>query len=141
MIFFRISTALLFQLLIISFGYSQKKGTIPSTYFPPSGNWEKSTPVQMGFDPQKLKDAIDFAIASETKNPRSMEVNHYRTFGKNEPFGDGIGPFRDRGDQTGVIIYKGYQVASWGEPERPDMTHSVTKSFLSTVTGLAFDRA
>ncbi len=30
-------------------------------------------------------------------------------------------------------------VAEWGEPQRVDMTHSVTKSFLSSVVGLAYD--
>jgi len=67
-----------------------------------------------------------------------MEVSQAMTFGK-EPFGDGIGPFSDRGDPTGIIIHKGYIIAEWGEPNRVDMTHSVTKSFLSTVIGLAFD--
>jgi len=67
-----------------------------------------------------------------------MEVNHYRTFGK-EPFGEGIGPFAERGAPTGLIVYKGYIVATWGEPLRCDMTHSVTKSFLSTVVGVAVD--
>jgi CubicO group peptidase (beta-lactamase class C family) len=37
-------------------------------------------------------------------------------------------------------VYKGYIVAEWGEPQRVDMTHSVTKSFLSSVVGLAVDR-
>jgi CubicO group peptidase (beta-lactamase class C family) len=67
-----------------------------------------------------------------------MEANHYRTFGR-EPFGFGIGPFADRGEATGLIIYRGYVVAAWGEPHRPDMAHSVTKSFLSAVVGLAVD--
>ena len=31
-------------------------------------------------------------------------------------------------------------MASWGEPARCDITHSVTKSFLSSVVGLAVDR-
>jgi 1-deoxy-D-xylulose-5-phosphate synthase len=31
-------------------------------------------------------------------------------------------------------------VAEWGDPARVDMTSSVTKSFLSTVVGLAYDR-
>ena len=117
----------------------QKKTVSASVYYPSGSHWETREPAPMGLDPIRLKEAIDLAKASETKNPRSMELNHYRTFGKAEPFGDGIGPFKDRGDQTGVIIYKGYLVASWGEPDRPDMTHSVTKSFLSTVTGLAVD--
>lgn len=51
-----------------------------------------------------------------------------------------IGPFKERGEQTGVIIRRGYIVASWGEPDRVDMTFSVTKSFVSTVVGLAVDR-
>ena len=37
-------------------------------YFPPKGdNWATRTPEQEGFDPVKLQQAIDFAIASETK--------------------------------------------------------------------------
>jgi hypothetical protein len=68
-----------------------------------------------------------------------MEINHAMTFGK-EPFGDGIGPFKDRGEPTGIILHKGYIIAEWGEPARVDMTHSVTKSFLSTVVGLAVDQ-
>ncbi|HLL46702.1 MAG TPA: serine hydrolase, partial [Longimicrobiaceae bacterium] len=34
----------------------------------------------------------------------------------------------------------GYIVAEWGDPHRVDMTFSVTKSFLSTVVGVAVDR-
>ena len=37
---------------------------------------------------------------------------------------------------TGVIVRHGYLVAEWGEPQRIDMTFSVTKSFLSTTLGL-----
>ena len=45
-----------------------------------------------------------------------------------------------RGEQTGIIIKDGYIVAKWGDTKRVDMTFSVTKSFLSTVTGLAVDK-
>jgi CubicO group peptidase (beta-lactamase class C family) len=93
----------------------------------------------MGLDSARLAEAIAFAVARETKAPRDMEENHYRTFGR-EPFGQGIGPFAPRGEPTGVILRGGYVVASWGEPDRVDMTHSVTKSFLSVVVGLAADR-
>jgi CubicO group peptidase (beta-lactamase class C family) len=47
---------------------------------------------------------------------------------------------KDRGMPTGIIIKNGYVIASWGEPMRPDMTHSVAKSFLSATVGLAFDK-
>jgi CubicO group peptidase (beta-lactamase class C family) len=87
----------------------------------------------------KINEAIAFAKAAETKNPRNMEISHYQSFGK-EPFGEGIGPFSERGDPTGLIVYKGYIVAGWGEPTRCDMTHSVTKSFLSSLVGVAVDQ-
>jgi hypothetical protein len=76
----------------------------------PGADWQRKAPAEAGINPQLLKDAIDFSIASETKNPRDLKLNHYRTFGR-EPFGDAIGPIKDRGDLTGVIIHKGVLVA------------------------------
>ena len=104
----------------------------------PGADWQRKTPTEAGVNPQLLKDAIDFSVASEIKNPRDLKLNHYRTFGR-EPFGDAIGPIKDRGELTGVIIHKGALVAEWGEPPRVDMTHSVTKSLLSSVVSLAYD--
>jgi CubicO group peptidase (beta-lactamase class C family) len=109
-------------------------------YFPAAGDqWERREPAQVGMDPVRLQAAIDWAVAAETNAPRDLEVNHYRSFGR-EPFGDAVGPFKERGPQTGVIIRNGYIIAEWGDPHRVDMTFSVTKSFLSTVVGLAWDR-
>lgn len=115
------------------------KAVAPPDYFPPYGSWQAQAPTAMGVNASQLQAAVNYAIAAEVKNPRSMEENHYRTFGK-EPFGEGVGPFADRGAPTGLIIYKGYVLAQWGEPQRCDMTHSVTKSFLATTVGLALDR-
>jgi CubicO group peptidase (beta-lactamase class C family) len=117
---------------------STRAKTAVSPYYPPAGKWERQLPASLGLKADSLNAAVKFAIASEINNPRSMEENHYRTFGK-EPFGAGVGPFADRGEPTGLIIYKGYIVAEWGNPSRCDMTHSVTKSFLSSVVGLAVD--
>lgn len=119
-----------------SFSFAQKSTVV---YFPPAGKWEQRVPSSLGIKENILNDAISLAKAGESKNPRSMEISHYRSFGK-EPFGEGIGPFADRGDATGIIIYKGYIVAQWGEPDRCDMTHSVTKSFLSAIVGVAVDK-
>jgi CubicO group peptidase (beta-lactamase class C family) len=110
-----------------------------STYIPPAGSWERRTPDSLGLDGARLKAAIDFAIASDAKAPRSQELGQAQTFGR-EPFGEGIGLFKDRGEPTGIVIRGGYIVGEWGEPGRVDMTHSVTKSFLSATVGLAFDR-
>lgn len=127
----------LFLALNVHILFAQKTGHTKN-YFPAAGIWEKRSPGLSGFDTAKLNEAIRFAITNESRNPHNMEQNHKLTFGK-EPFGEAIGPFADRGDPTGLIIYKGYIIAEWGEPSRVDMTHSVSKSFLSTVVGLAVD--
>ncbi|MEO6444045.1 MAG: serine hydrolase [Gemmatimonadaceae bacterium] len=105
----------------------------------PGATWEHRSAAAMGLDSVRLADAIAFAIRSDAKAPRDMEESHYRSFGR-EPFGQGIGPFKSRGEPSGVILRGGYVIASWGEPDRVDMTHSVTKSFLSATVGLAVDR-
>src|SRR6058998_2628439 len=109
-----------------------------SVYYP-DALWQRKAPAEAGINAALLKGAIDFAVASESRNPRDLTLNHYQTFGR-EPFGYAIGPIKDRGDQTGVVVHKGYIVAEWGEPLRVDMTHSVTKSLLSSVVGVAYDR-
>ena len=109
-------------------------------YYPGPGDaWERRAPAQVGLDARLIDEAIAFAKASETKGPRDLEAAHYQSFGR-EPFGEGIGPFKTRGDPTGLILRHGYIVAEWGDPDRVDMTFSVTKSFLSTTVGLAVDR-
>ena len=113
-------------------------GKAQPVYYP-GPEWERRTPQQVGIDAARLQEAVAFAQASESKAPRNLEIAHYQTFGR-EPFGQAVGPFKERGDPTGIIIRRGYIVAEWGDPSRVDMTFSVTKSFLSTVVGLAYDR-
>ncbi len=110
-----------------------------STYVPPAGSWERRSPASVGLDSAKLMEAVAYAIASESKNPRDLELNHYQTFGR-EPFGVAIGPIAPRGEPSGVIVRHGYVVAEWGDPNAVEMTHSVTKSLLSSVVGVAVDR-
>ena len=123
----------LFGLLLVSFC------ALAQAPYYPEAVWQRKTPAEAGVNAQRLKDAVDYAVASETRNPRDLTLNHYQTFGR-EPFGYAIGPIKDRGDPTGVVVHKGYIVAEWGEPLRVDMTHSVTKSLLSSVVGIAYDR-
>lgn len=108
-------------------------------YFPPRGEWERRPPQELGLDPVRLKAAVDFAVANESRTPRNLELAHYQSFGR-EPYGEAVGLFKERGPATGLIIRRGHIVAEWGEPDRVDMTFSVTKSFLSTTVGLAYDR-
>jgi beta-lactamase family protein len=127
---------LLLPLFLISFTAGAQA---PSSYFPPRGEWQRRDPASLGLDTAALQEAIHYAREMESKAPRDQELAQAESFGK-EPFDEGIGPFSERGEPTGLIIYKGFIVAEWGEPSRVDMTHSVTKSFLSTVVGLAVNQ-
>jgi CubicO group peptidase (beta-lactamase class C family) len=113
---------------------------VAGVYYPgPDAEWERRRPEQVGMDARRLEEAVAFARANETRAPRNLEIAHYQSFGR-EPFGEAIGPFSERGDPAGIVLRNGYIVAEWGDPYRADMTFSVTKSFLSTAVGLAFDR-
>ena len=57
-----------------------------------------------------------------------------------EPYHTIKGPTKKRGETNGLIIKDGYIIASWGDTKRVDMTFSVTKSYLSAVTGIAVDK-
>ena len=109
------------------------------SYFPDRHpDWERRTPDEAGFDAATIQRAVEIAIAGESQSPRDLAFNHLGTFGR-EPLGDAVGPFTVRGPQTGLIIHKGYIIAEWGEPDKADNTFSVSKSFLSTTVGLAYD--
>lgn len=125
-------------LLLPSVVYAQRSKSAAASYVPPAGAWERRSPSALGMDSVKLADAVAFAMSKESKTPRDLELNHLRSFGR-EPLGDAIGPLPPRGAATGVIVRKGYVVATWGDPGAEEITNSVTKSFLSTVVGLAVD--
>ncbi len=108
-------------------------------YVPPAGQWETRAPASLGLDAAWLDSAVAFHRAREIKNPRDMLQNHEQTFGR-EPYGNAVGPTIPRGDVSGVVIKGGYVVAQWGDLTAVEQTHSVTKSVLSAVVGLAVDR-
>ena len=107
------------------------------TYFPEPGNWASKAPKDMGIDPSKLQEALRFAVAKESTENPNLKIAHYESAFGREPFGYPVGPMKQRGPATGLIIYKGYVVGQWGDPARVDLTFSVAKSFLSTTAGLA----
>lgn len=130
------TTYLVFSLLFfcVTSGYSQ------SIYFPTKGNWEEKEPIALQVNADKIHEAIDFAINSESEADKNLKVAHYQSGFGREPFGFPVGPLKERGDATGLIIYKGYIIGKWGDPDRVDLTFSVAKSILSTVVGLAVDQ-
>ena len=121
-------------------GSSQARTTAQPQYYPSRDrDWERRLPEDVGMDPRLLEEAVAFARANESPESRDLEFNHHATFGR-EPYGQPIGPFKPRGDPTGIVLRHGYIVTEWGDPHRVDMTFSVTKNFLSTVVGLAWHR-
>ncbi|QXD14981.1 beta-lactamase family protein [Rhodocaloribacter litoris] len=127
--------ALLFFPLLVHPGLAQDV-----TYFPgPGDDWERRPPEAVGMDPARVDSAVAFALAGESPDPRDLAEMIALSFAR-EPYNDIIGPTKPRGGPAGLILRHGYLVAEWGDTRRVDMTFSVTKSFLSTVVGLAFDR-
>ena len=111
----------------------------PAPYFPERFDWQTRSPDQAGFDKAKLDAAIAFAVANENPATKDLAVDLATTFGR-EPFDTPIGPTKPRGALNGIVIRNGYVIAEWGDSQRVDMTFSVTKTFLSTVVGLAWQK-
>lgn len=111
-----------------------------TAYFPPRGSWEHRLAETCGMDSALLKAAVDFSEAHESPGPRDVALDLRQSFGKREPLWRLLGPTQPRGGMTGLVIRHGYVVAAWGDPARVDMTHSVTKTFLTTVVGLAWQQ-
>jgi hypothetical protein len=109
------------------------------TYFPPANNWERKTPTSLNIDSSLMHQAIQYALTHETKFPKNLMLSQAMQFGK-EPFSDPIGPMASRGPAAGIIVYKGFIIAEWGNLDAVEMVNSVTKSMLSTVVGLAVEK-
>lgn len=109
-------------------------------YYPAKGvDWESKSPSEFGIDPQKLEEAIQFAMQNEYSGPEDLRRAILKGF-EREPYHEILGPTKKRGGPAGMILKSGYAIARWGDTRRVDMTFSVTKSYLSTVAGLAGDR-
>ncbi|MFK7996563.1 MAG: serine hydrolase domain-containing protein [Granulosicoccus sp.] len=51
-----------------------------------------------------------------------------------------LGPVFSRGGPAGIILKEGEVLCQWGDIDRPDMTFSVTKTYLALTAGVAFDQ-
>jgi CubicO group peptidase (beta-lactamase class C family) len=117
---------------------SAQRGASPP-YFPERFDWQTRTAPQANVDTPRLDAAFKFAAANENPNPKDLAVDLATSFGR-EPFDAPIGPVTPRGGLTALVIKGGYIVGEWGETSRVDMTFSVTKSFLSAVVGLLWQK-
>lgn len=116
--------------------YSQQ----PDSYrvYSPDSTWQTKKPSELKLNAALIDSAISFAIRNETKTDYDLRIANLKAYA-NEPNYRIAGPMRERGKPAGIILKNGYIVAQWGDVKRVDMTFSVSKSFLSTVAGLAAD--
>ena len=113
---------------------------IAQDYYFPNRNdvWEQKLAINLGINKVKLDEAVEFAMKNEYSGSRDLRIAILKGFEK-EPFHEILGPTKKREGPSGMILKNGYLVSSWGDTKRVDMSFSVTKSFLSTVAGLAID--
>ena len=107
-------------------------------YFPPRHTWEIKAPSALGLNQNAINEAVQYAEENEYSGSRDLRVAILEGF-RREPYHQILGPTKKRGGPAGLIIKDGYIVAQWGDINRVDMTFSVTKSYLSTMAGLALD--
>jgi CubicO group peptidase (beta-lactamase class C family) len=135
--------------VLVSLALPQAPAALAADYFPPPGDtWALHTPAQEGLDPVKLQAAVDYAVSAEPQYPPELakvaDIRDLRTsvplkYAK-EAFNSPIGPLQPHAPANGIILRHGYIVAEWGQTHRVDMTFSVSKTFLSSVAGVAFDQ-
>jgi CubicO group peptidase (beta-lactamase class C family) len=117
--------------IIIQSLYSQ------APYYPDS-IWLTKKPGDLKMNEQILDSVLNFAIRNETKIEYDLRIANLKAYA-NEPNYRILGPTKHRGKPAGIILRNGYIVAQWGDVKRVDMTFSVSKSYLSTIAGLALD--
>ena len=101
---------------------------------PTTEGMERGDPAELGFNPARLDAAIAFIKDHESRG------DHHTRVALDLPDNDIVGPLKERGGHNGMILRRGAVAAEWGDTARVDMTYSISKSYLSTVAGLAFDR-
>jgi CubicO group peptidase (beta-lactamase class C family) len=128
----RISRSVL-TLVILVFGVSLVRSGVDAQstpYFPPAGSWAKKAPAEVGLDPKLLAEAVAFAQSREST--REVDFSDQERI-----FGSLLGSVpTKRAATNGLVVYKGYVVAEFGDTTWVDPTYSVAKSMLATVAGV-----
>jgi len=95
-------------------------------------------PAAAGFDADRLQAAVGFAADHEIGWSRDIAAQLAQGQFEPPPWNEILGPTSDRGGPQGVIVRHGQLAATWGDPDRADMTFSVAKSYLAVLAGIAF---
>ena len=108
-----------------------EQATATAVYYPPAGAWAKKSAAELGMDQAALDAAVQFAQSREST--RAMDFSDQERI-----FGSMLGSVPNiRARTNGVVIYKGYVVAEFGDTTWADPTYSVAKSMMATVAGIA----
>ena len=89
---------------------------------------------------RKLERAVQFSI--EHESPWSREITDKWGIHHEDPppWNRLLGPVHARGPVSGTLVLDGKTLTSWGEPDRPDLTFSIAKTYLALLAGIAHDR-
>src|SRR5436309_3114188 len=83
---------------------AQSKSPAAPYYPGPGTDWEHRTPAQVGLNAAWIDSAVAFAKFSETSAPRDQLAAHDQSGFGREPLPNPIGPMKERGDMTGIIL-------------------------------------
>lgn len=128
-----------FKLLLVLFTFSLSLSAQNYYYPERNADWKMKSANEVGIDATLLKKAVAFAEANEYSGSRDLRIAILKGFAS-EPYHKILGNTKKRGGPAGMILKNGYVIAQWGDVKRVDMTFSVTKSYLSTVAGVAYDQ-
>lgn len=112
--------------------------TAQQLYYP-DAIWQSKKPEELGMNKVLLDSAVSVAKKNENKVDRDLRIAILKSY-EREPGYKILGPTKRRGEAAGLVIKNGYIVAAWGDVNKVDMTFSTTKSYLSTIAGLAADQ-
>ena len=108
-----------------------EQATTAAVHYPAAGAWPKKSAADLGMDQAALDAAVQFAQSRESN--RAMDFSDQERI-----FGSMLGSVPNiRAKTNGLVIYKGYAVAEFGDTTWADPTYSVAKSMMATVAGIA----
>ena len=112
----------------------------PASTFPIAAPGRRGRPTRSGWTRRGWTRRFSTRSPTRALATRTWRSSRRSRSARASPTTRSIGPTQPRGSLSGLVIRRGYVVAEWGPTDRVDMTHSVTKTFLSTVVGLAWQR-
>ncbi|HTH56986.1 MAG TPA: serine hydrolase [Cyclobacteriaceae bacterium] len=124
------------RILVFVFAFVARSLAAQDYY--PDSVWVSKSPTELKISASLLDSAVRFALRNDSKTDYDLHAALLKAWA-HEPDYKILGPVKPRGKPAGIILKRGYIVAQWGDVKRVDMDFSVTKSYLSTVAGLAYD--